>query len=89
MRKIFIAISIAALAALASCSEWEPVFNKDYDDPGIAEPVEMTANCTIAELKTRYKTIGEPVKIDDDLIICGQVASEDRSGNIYKSLYMS
>ena len=88
MRKIFIAISIAALAALASCSEWEPVVTINYDDPGVAEPVNMTANCTIAELKAKYKTIGEPVKIDDDLIICGQVASEDRSGNIYKSLYL-
>lgn len=88
MRKLFIAFSVAALAILSSCSEWEPVVNVNYDDVPVAKPAELTANCTIAQLKAMYSKIGQPIKIDDDLIICGQVASEDRSGNIYKSLYI-
>lgn len=88
MKKILYAISVAALAILTSCSEWEPVVNVSYDDVKVADPAELTANCTIAELKALYSKIGQPIKIDDDLVICGQVASEDRSGNIYKSLYL-
>lgn len=88
MRKLIFAISVAAVAALTSCSEWEPVVNVNYDDVDVATPVTLEANCTIAQLKAMYKKIGEPIKIDDDLIIAGQVCSEDRSGNIYKSLYI-
>ena len=88
MKKLLIATAVAALAALISCEEWEPVVNAHYDVVDVAQPANLTANYTIADLKLLYSKLGEPVKIDDDIIICGRVASEDRSGNIYKSLYI-
>ena len=86
MRKILYSLAFAAVL-LVSCEEWEPVFTK-YEDEPTFKPVEMTPNITIAELKALYQKEGDPVKIDEELIIGGQVVSEDRSGNIYKELYI-
>ena len=87
--KRFALIFAAAAVLISSCEEWDPVVNVKYDDVYVDEGVTMTPNTTIAELKALYKTAGEPVKLeDDDMIIGGQVVSEDRSGNIYKSLYI-
>ncbi len=90
MKKIYnIILAAAAALALVSCSdEWEPVFTLKYDDPGSAPAVTMTPNTTIAELKALYKSEGSPVHIESDYIIGGQVISEDRAGNIYRSLYI-
>lgn len=88
MNKIFNIIGAAAvsLAALASCDEWEPVFTGDYGKADVYTPVTLTPNTKILELKNMYK--GAPVTISDDIVIGGQVISEDRSGNVYKSLYI-
>lgn len=88
MNKIFYAIGAfaAALTLLASCDEWEPVFTGDYGKADVYKPVTLTPNKTIMELKSLYKNA--PVKIEDGIIIGGQVISEDRSGNIYKSIYI-
>ena len=88
MNKIFYAIGTfaAALTLLASCDEWEPVFTGDYGKADVYKPVTLTPNKTIMELKSLYKNA--PVKIEDGIIIGGQVISEDRSGNIYKSIYI-
>ena len=90
MNKIFNIIGAAAvsLAALASCDEWEPVFTGDYGKADVYTPVTLTPNTTILELKKLYTTPGTPVTISDDIVIGGQVISEDRSGNVYKSLYI-
>lgn len=88
MNKIFYAIGTfaAALTLLASCDEWEPAFTGDYGKADVYKPVTLTPNKTIMELKSLYKNA--PVKIEDGIIIGGQVISEDRSGNIYKSIYI-
>ena len=82
-----IGAAFASLALLASCDEWEPVFTGNYGEADIYEPVTMTPNTTILELKKMY-TEGTPLTIEKDIIIGGQVISEDKSGNIYKSLYI-
>ena len=89
MNKIYniIGAAFASLALLASCDEWEPVFTGNYGEADIYEPVTMTPNTTILELKKLY-TEGTPLTIEKDIIIGGQVISEDKSGNIYKSLYI-
>ena len=89
MNKIYniIGAAFASLALLASCDEWEPVFTGNYGEADIYEPVTMTPNTTILELKKMYKE-GTPLTIEKDIIIGGQVISEDKSGNIYKSLYI-
>lgn len=88
MNKILYALGAiaTAMSILASCDEWEPVFTGDYGKGKVYEPVTMTSNTTILELKAMYNK--EPVKIQKDIVIKGQVVSEDRSGNVYKSLYI-
>lgn len=88
MNKILYALGAiaTAMSILASCDEWEPVFTGDYGKGKVYEPVTLTANKTILELKSMYNKT--PLKIQDDIIIKGQVVSEDRSGNVYKSLYI-
>jgi DNA/RNA endonuclease YhcR with UshA esterase domain len=85
MKKIFFA-TVIALATLVSCDEWEPVYTLKYSDPESFTPVTMTSNTTIAALKDMY--VNAPVKIDDDIIIKGQVISSDVSGNVYRSIYI-
>jgi hypothetical protein len=85
MKKIFF-ILMCMSAIFVSCDEWDPVYTFKYDDPGEYTPVEMTANTTIAQLKAMYDNT--PLDIQQDIVIKGQVISSDRSGNIYRSLYI-
>lgn len=68
MKRIYFAL-IAALFAFTSCEEWDQVFTLDYGKADVYEPVTMTPNTTIAELKALYKS--GPVKIDKDIVIGG------------------
>lgn len=86
MKKIFFT-AIAALIGFSACQEWEPVIG-NQGEPGSPKATTLEATHTIAQLKELYTTLGEPVKIDDGIVIKGQVVSEDRSGNIYRSLYI-
>ena len=74
--------------ALASCEEWEPVFTPEYGDVYMYEAAKLDVNCTIAQLKALYAKYGVLKIEDDDLVIGGKVISDDRSGNIYRELYI-
>ena len=91
--------AIAALAALVSCQslkeEWQPVFT--CGDPGANLYVPVTEEylkaekgleefTSIADLKALYK--GEPVVVDGNVWIKGQVISSDENGNIYNEIYL-
>ena len=86
MKKILFSL-IAAAVTLTACQEWEPVIG-NQGTPSSPEPTDLVPTHTIAQLKALYTVLGEPVKIDDNIIIAGQVVSEDRSGNIYRSMYI-
>ena len=87
MKKI---LSLCLLLTLAfSCREWEPVLTITYPEPGEREPVMMEVNTTIAALKQLYlDNGGKAVEILSRVVIGGQVISSDRSGNIYRDLYI-
>ena len=89
MRKTFY-ILVAAALSLASCEEWEPVFTPAYDDVYMYEAGKLEATSTIAHLKSLYARNGDrALKIEDDnMVIAGKVISDDRSGNIYRELYI-
>ncbi|MBL7794973.1 MAG: hypothetical protein JNJ90_00575 [Saprospiraceae bacterium] len=61
---------------------------REFDEPPTGgEPVNVTANTTIAALKALHVTTnGGFDKITGDLIIEGTVVMDDRSGNYYKTL---
>lgn len=81
--------AFVALSTLVACEEWQPVFTGKYENPAVYEPVELSANTTIAELKAMYAANGnKPLKIEKDIIIKGQVTTSDKDGNLYKSFYI-
>ena len=90
-------IAICALAALVSCQslkeEWQPVFTFGENTPPAAT-VYSTATLpgfggqftTIADLKALYAN--KPLEITGDIWIQGQVTSSDKTGNIYREIYI-
>ena len=91
-------IAVFALAALVSCQslieEWQPVFTFDNNVPDKFVP--YTENdlpgfggtwTTIKDLKSAYKS-GKPEEISGNVWIKGQVVSSDKTGNIYRELYI-
>ena len=91
-RMFSLILAVSAVLSLSSCEEFGPVFTGQYDDP---EPSKVYtdadfADCkliSIEDLKAMY-TAGQPVTIEDDLYIKGQVNSSDRLGNFYRSFYI-
>ncbi len=82
-----IARPFAPLAALLLAVSFSACVKRDFDEPPTGgEPVNITANTTIAALKALHVTPGGFDKITDDLIIEGIVVMDDRSGNYYKTL---
>jgi len=61
---------------------------KDYDSPPGPADLDITPNATIAQLKAIHKTSGQLDAITDDLIISGIVTANDKSGNLYKEIYI-
>lgn len=95
MKKFFVAL--CALALMASCREFEPVFTFKYADTdpevGVTDDYALSKFgadkfTTIHNLKSLYKEHGKPVEIEDVLVIRGEVTSSDESGNVYRELYI-
>lgn len=95
MKKFFVAL--CALALMASCREFEPVFTGKYKDTerevGVSDDYALAKFgvdkfTTINALKNKYKSHGKPVEIEDPLVIRGEVTSSDESGNVYRELYI-
>lgn len=72
---------VSAVMLTGSCK-------KNFDNPpGAADPA-IVPNKTIAQLKAMHTTPGAYDVITDDIIIAGVVVADDRSGNLYKQLYI-
>ena len=88
-KKIFASALLSAALLLPACQEFAPVTTLTYPEPMVREPEMHDVNTTIAELKALYVANGNRlVEIHDHLLIGGQVISSDRSGNIYRDLYI-
>ena len=61
---------------------------KNFDNPPGASDPNIVANTSIAALKALHTTPGAYDIITTDLIISGVVVADDKSGNIYKQLYI-
>lgn len=79
--------SLLSLTALLLTLGITACVKRDFDEPPTGgEPVDVTANTTIAALKALHITPSGYDQIADDLIIEGTVVMDDRSGNYYKTL---
>lgn len=77
----------AAIAALGLAIGITACVKTEFDEPPVGgEPVTLTTNKTIAELKALHVTPGGFDKITEDIIIGGEVVMDDRSGNYYKTI---
>jgi len=83
--KFFLVLTVAvALAAtiVVSC-------NKKFDEPPFTNvDPNITVNSTIKALKARHTVSGAYDDITTDVTISGIVIADDKSGNIYKQLYI-
>lgn len=63
--------------------------SRDFDAPPLLEPqYEGEPNITIAELKERYAKGDETQLIEYDYVLQATVTGNDKSGNIYKQIYV-
>lgn len=90
MRKPIYILLLLSLVAFSSCEEWDPVlYGFRWEEPIPRSDDKLAVNTTIAALKQLYLDNGsKPLEIKDDLVIGGQVTSSDRSGNVYRELYI-
>lgn len=73
-----IGLIILVTAGIVSCK-------KEFDTPPLKEI--PTGNIlTIADLKARYQ--GAPIKFEEDLSVFGVVTMDEKSGNIYRNVYV-
>ena len=85
MNKIFklmtAVLVLTSVIAISSCK-------KDFDNPpGPADPA-LVANTSIKDLKALHTSAGAYDVITSDIIISGVVVANDKSGNLYKQLYI-
>lgn len=78
-----ISVMLFALAALVMVG-----CKKDFDQPPGPTDQPIVANTTIASLKALHTIFGQLDRINDDIIISGLVTANDKSGNLYKEIYL-
>jgi hypothetical protein len=61
---------------------------KKFDEPAPATDPNIQANTTIAQLKAMHTVFGAIDVINTDVIIEGIVVANDKSGNLYKEIYI-
>ncbi|MES2851039.1 MAG: DUF5689 domain-containing protein [Bacteroidota bacterium] len=72
---------VAMVGFMGSCK-------KSFDNPPGASDPAIVPNKTIAQLKALHASYGAFDIVNDDIIISGIVVADDRSGNLYKQLYI-
>ncbi len=83
IKKLFAGILfLASIASMSACK-------KTYDQPpGPSDDVNIVANTTIATLKALHTVSGAYDVITSDIIISGIVTANDKSGNLYKQIFI-
>lgn len=93
MKRIYYIVLSAVVLLVVGCEEFQPVFTGKYDTPAQTKvytdedfDVEFTP---ISELWAMYKANkSQPLTITGEMMIKGQVISSDKTGNVYKSIYI-
>ena len=84
--KKFLKLSIAAILMISTMIAVNSC-KKNFDNPPAYVDPNMVANTSIADLKLKH-TSGGYEAITTDIIISGTVIADDKSGNLYKELYI-
>jgi hypothetical protein len=82
LARLFTVVSlIVSVGTFTACK-------KTFDNPPAASDPAMVANTTIKNLKALHTVPGAFDVITDNLIISGVVVADDKSGNLYKQLFI-
>lgn len=73
-------LMLMTVLAISSCK-------RSFDEP-FYNPPTVTTNATIAQLKSTAVSSGQFVEITNDIVFRAIVTANDKSGNIYKQLYV-
>lgn len=77
-----LAVVILLVATITSCK-------KEYEAPPLSgDPAGLVSNFKIAQLKALHTVSGNFDLIDSNLVIAGVVIANDKSGNLYKEMYI-
>lgn len=74
-------ILVASIGTFSACK-------KTFDNPPGASEPNIVANTSIKDLKALHTSSGAYDIITSDLIISGVVVADDKSGNLYKQLFI-
>lgn len=77
----FIAMLLVTVVLFSSCK-------KNFDEPPVQTDPNLVANTSIKALKAMHTTGGAYDLLNTDIIISGVVTADDRSGNMYKQLFI-
>ena len=75
------AMLLATVICFTSCK-------KDFENPPYQTDPAIAANTTIKDLKAMHTVAGAYNTINTDIIISAVVVADDRSGNLYKQIYI-
>lgn len=77
---LMVSVLLVSVIAIGSC-------RKDFDNPPADADLGIVANTTIKQLKAMHVE-GRYEQITTDMIISGLVIANDKSGNLYKEIYI-
>lgn len=79
---------VSSVVLLATLSVLMSGCDKDFDAPPGPSDQPIVANTSIASLKALHTVSGQMDEITDDIIISALVTANDKSGNLYKELFI-
>ena len=85
MIKIARLLSVVAFLALSGSFS---ACKKSFDEPPGPTDPQIVANTTIATLKSLHTVSGQLDLVSDNIIVSGIVTANDKSGNLYKEIYV-
>jgi hypothetical protein len=84
----YLSISIKTILFFALTAAFLYACKKEFDAPPGPQDPDLMATHTIARLKSIHKTSGALDVIDTAAVISGVVIANDKSGNLYKQIYI-
>ncbi len=84
----YLSISIKTILFFALTAAFLYACKKEFDAPPSPKDPNLKATHTIAQLKALHITPGAYDVINDSIIISGVVIANDKSGNLYKQIYI-
>ncbi|MDA3614793.1 DUF5689 domain-containing protein [Polluticaenibacter yanchengensis] len=76
------------LTLMAACLMLLVGCKRDFDTPDPIVDPNLTPTHTLAALKARITASNQGIIIPDDVVLAGVVVADDRSGNLYKTIYI-